>query len=726
MRKIWARGGISGLLLSIALPCVAAQRRTKPHRTVSGHTLVRAPLTPRERAEQLLDRFTYGPRPGEIDRVLAQGENSWFEQQLHPSLVPDAALDRRLADLPTVAMTPAEALAAFPDRHQVTQVADGRAAVPTDPLQRAVMEVLVARLDAAKDRKKPDGTVQVAPEMTAERRSAEKSRERDLAARYASDLLALPAGQRMAALIALPIADRVALTETGNLPPEERQQLIKDLPPREREAIQAMTAGANSSVVLSRELPEARMLRDILSERQLQTVMTDLWFNHFNVTLEKGADRWYTATYEREAIRPHALGKFSDLLLATATSPAMMVYLDNLQSIGPDSVANGVHPDRPNSARGTKGLNENYGREVMELHTVGVDGGYTQADVASLAAILTGWGVDRPQDGGGFLFEPKRHEPGSKAWFGYCLTDEGKATKLPPNGAATCERATGPATAASMQQGIAALKLLAASPQTAHAIAHTLAQYFVADTPPPALVNRLTQVYITSDGDITAMLRALVSSSEFNSRQYFHSKVKTPVEFLASAYRSTATDPQNVGAIVNVARTMGMPVYGALPPTGYYLTAEQWMNSTALVDRLNFAYQLSSGKLPHQAFDGSRVLAAGLLASHSLPTGMERSIAVQNAVARPAILHASSAVESADASGLKTAPVTTGIALATQLLAEVVTGGPVSASTTRLIETQVGLESASRDSHVASTADTATSVNLIVGLLLGSPEFQLR
>ena len=193
----------------------------------------------------------------------------------------------------------------------------------------------------------------------------------------------------------------------------------------------------------------------------------------------KDSDQWYTTSYERDVIRKNALGTFRDLLLATAQSPAMMVYLDNFLSIGPDSLANGVDPKKPNAKRGNKGLNENYGREVMELHTVGVNGGYTQADVTALSAILTGWGVDRPRQGGPFVFDQKRHEPGDKQWFGHTIK-EGRNADGTPNG---------------MAEGLEALNILAASPQTAHFISYMLAQKFVADKPPAALVDRLAKVY---------------------------------------------------------------------------------------------------------------------------------------------------------------------------------------------------------------------------------------
>ncbi len=769
MRKLRISIGIAGVLLGGAGCSAVAQGKAKIQPAPIHRGPALTPLSPRERVEQLLDRFTYGPRPGEIDRVMAQGGASWLEQQLNPAVIPDPVFTRRLAEYPAIGMSPQQALMVFPDRQQVKAVADGRDSMPADPLQRAVMEVQLTKLDDRAEKKQANGeiapgagTVTAAKPTSAMPVAAagapgslrvteekqDKADARETAARLAGVLLGMPKDQRMAAIIAMPVRDRIALTGNGNLPQAERQTLLKNFVPREREAFVAMGSGVNSSGAIGIELAQARVLRDILSERQLETLMTDLWFNHFNVSLDKGPDRWYTASYEREAIRPHALGKFSDLLLATATSPAMMVYLDNLESVGPDSAANGG--DRPVGNKGPRGLNENYGREVMELHTVGVNGGYTQADVTALAAILTGWGVEQPQQGGPFAFTPRRHEPGAKAWFGYCLAEDGTVSKLPAHDAAGCTAEAaggGPATQASMQQGIVALKLLAASPQTAHAVAGTLAQYFVADTPPPALVDRLTQTYLATGGDIKAMLRAIVDSPEFNSRQYFRTKVKTPIEFLASAYRSTATDPTNPEAIVNQAKVMGMPLYRALPPTGYYLTADQWMNSTALVDRLNFAYLLSGGKVPNQPFDGSHVLAMGLLDSASLPVEEPGRLPVEETGPKreKAMLH-TTAVESAGA-GTPALPVNAGTQFATQLLGQMVTGGPVSQKTSRLIEAQVTADRATNgefnrveasgvrqsgngksgtglDGAGANAA--SQEMNLIVGLLLGSPEFQRR
>ena len=645
---------------------------------------VLTPLSPRERVQQLLDRFTFGPTPGQVDRVLAQGEEPWLTQQMQPGTVPDGALTQRLKEYPTVAMTPAQAIAIFPDRPQINAVADNREEPPNDPLLQAVFDVQYAKLMQERDRKKADGTTAPPPEPTDAEKAAQHKLDQASASRIFGELFALPKDQRMKFILASSVHDRILLTTNGNLTPDQRNHLFAEFTPREREAFVAMSGQVSSSGNLINELAQARVLRDILSERQLEAVMTAFWFNHFNVYAPKDSDQWYTASYERDVIRAHALGSFRDLLLATAQSPAMMVYLDNWLSIGPDSLANGVNPQNPRSKKGSKGLNENYGREVMELHTVGVNGGYTQADVTSLASILTGWGVDSPNDGGAFQFDYKRHEPGAKLWYGYILDDNGAVTKLDPHrpvSAAQLAPGSAAATPDSVKQGLAALNILAAAPQTAHFISYLLAQHFVADDPPPALVERLQKVFLNSQGDIKAVLRALIASPEFNSRQYFHTKVKTPEEYVASAFRATATDPQNPGALVNELSTMGMPLYRALPPTGYYLTADQWMNSTALVDRLNFAYQLTNGRFANQSFDASRVVALGLL----------------------------SAPQSAAASGTQ---------VALHVLESTMIGAPVSAQTNQLIDRQLAQQPPS-----AAPADT---LNLLTALVMGSPEFQLR
>jgi uncharacterized protein (DUF1800 family) len=504
-----------------------------------------------------------------------------------------------------------------------------------------------------------------------------------------------------------------------------------------------MQSDVNASYRIGEELAQAKMVRAVLSERQLQEVMTDFWFNHFNVYLPKDSDQWYTTAYERDVIRRNALGKFGDLLVATAESPAIMVYLDNWLSIGPDSLANGLNPANPKSKPGNKGLNENYGREIMELHTVGVNGGYTQADVTNLAAILTGWSVDRPYQAGPFQFDPKKHEPGTKTWLGHSIGsgpafviqgESGGAAKpvkaAPGLDMSMGEMAMGGAPAGpeqravalasapgneGMKEGLEALTLLARSPQTAHFISWKIAQRFVADDPPPALVDRMAKTFLASDGDIKAVLRALVASPEFNSKKYFRNKVKTPMEFLASAYRTTLTDPSNPGALVNTMRQMGMELYHALPPTGYYITADKWMNTSALVDRLNFAYQLTNGKFANQKFDAPKVLAMGLLSEHA-PALMAG--AGGGAPNTPRAAYAE-AMMTAEVSSM-TPPVTpAGTEVALRVLESTLIGGEVSAQTNQLIKKQIDL---------ANQQNTSPSdmLNLLTALVMGSPEFQVR
>ena len=693
------------------------------------------PLTERERALQVLDRFTFGARPGDVDHVLAVGADKWFEQQLNPVAIKDPALDRRLGDFPTLNMTPEQALTLFPDRGTIQRVADGKQPMPVDPMLAAMYEVQVAKLRREEAARKTDPSGNLPPEPSDAEKAADKQQGQITAARIAGELYAMAKNQRMAALIAMPVEDRIAFT--SNVNGDQKNLLMADFNPREREIFLGMAAGVGAQYQIGQELAQAKMVRAILSERQLQEVMTDFWFNHFNIYIAKDSDQWYTTSYERDVIRKNALGKFGDLLLATAQSPAMMVYLDNWLSIGPDSLANGVNPANPRSKPGNKGLNENYGREIMELHTVGVDGGYTQADVTNLSAILTGWTVNQPYQAGEFQFDPKRHEPGSKVWLGHrigtgqtfvpqggsAINAELAARTAPAMddsmdammmGGGTGQRAAALASApgnAGMKEGLEALNLLAHSPQTAHFISWKIAQRFVADDPPPALVDRMAQTFLSSDGDIKAVLRTLVASPEFNSRKYFRNKVKTPMEFLASAYRTTLTDPSNPGALVNTIKNMGMQLYYALPPTGYYITADHWMNSSALLDRLNFAYQLTNGKFANQKFDAPKIVALGLMS--------EQALAPQVASAP-----STRAGGYTDATWTVSAPAaqaatTSGTEITLKVLESTLIGGEVSSQTNELIHKQIA------DASQQNTAP-GDMLNLLTALVMGSPEFQVR
>jgi uncharacterized protein (DUF1800 family) len=302
---------------------------------------------------------------------------------------------------------------------------------------------------------------------------------------------------------------------------------------------------------MASEAAEARLLRAIESPRQLEEVMVDFWYNHFNVFAGKGQDRALVASYERDAIRPHVFGSFRQMLGATARHPAMLFYLDNwISKAG--------------------GLNENYARELMELHTLGVDGGYTQKDVTELARMLTGW-TYAPRREARFVFDPRRHDNGSKTWLGKPVTVRGVA------------------------EGEYALDVLAAHPSTARHISRKLAQYFVADRPPPALVERMAQSWSASNGDIRSVLRTLFASQEFMDQQYAGAKFKTPYQYVVSASRAAGMPMTEAKPLVGILNRLGMPLYGCQTPDGYKNTEEAWLNPDGLSRRISYALALSAG-----------------------------------------------------------------------------------------------------------------------------------
>lgn len=322
------------------------------------------------------------------------------------------------------------------------------------------------------------------------------------------------------------------------------------------------------------EAREARLMRAVTSPRQLEEVMVDLWLDHFNVFADKGLDLLWIGAFERQAIRPHALGRFADLLRATARHAAMLFYLDNWESLGPASPAARGKPGR--------GLNENYARELMELHTLGVDGGYGQADVVALARILTGWTIhrgterDRPLAPGaptGFFFDAKRHEPGDKTLLGRVIRAAGEA------------------------EGEAALDLLAHHPSTARHVATRLVRRLVSDTPDPALVQQVAQRFLETRGDIRETLRAIVRSPTFWDAATIGAKFKTPLRFVVSAVRATGVTVRNWQPLIGALARQGMPLYGCLTPDGWADTRAAWLNPDAMTQRLAFATALAAGQL---------------------------------------------------------------------------------------------------------------------------------
>ena len=336
----------------------------------------------------------------------------------------------------------------------------------------------------------------------------------------------------------------------------------------------AMPGEMNAPRFIILELQQARLLRAVHSQRQLYEVMVDFWNNHFNIFAAKGADRWLTTAYDRDTIRPHALGKFRDLLLATAQSPAMLFYLDNWLSVSP----NGAVARLAANAR-RRGINENYAREIMELHTLGVDGGYTQQDVREVARCFTGWTLVRPRGDAEFRFEPRLHDQGGKTVLG---------TRIVAGGG--------------MDDGTKVIDLLARHPSTARFIATKLSRRFVADDPPASLVSRAAEAFRRSDGDIRTVIRSIVESPEFYSPEAYRAKVKKPLEYVASALRVTGADTKVTPQLLRYLGRMGEPLFLAQPPTGYPDAGTSWVSPDMLLTRMNFATDLVGNRL-----DGARV-----------------------------------------------------------------------------------------------------------------------
>jgi uncharacterized protein (DUF1800 family) len=356
------------------------------------------------------------------------------------------------------------------------------------------------------------------------------------------------------------------------LTPAERQQLAAGMTPQQKEVLLAL---AEPNRVVTEELQEEKLIRAVYSDRQLEEVMTTFWSNHFNIYLRKNGEMpWYLATYERDVIRPHAMGRFEDLLVAVAHSPAMLVYLDNQQSIGPHSVAAMRAGANPNQKKFSPGLNENYARELMELHTVGVNGGYSQQDVVELAKVLTGWGTETKQQGYGFEFNARRHEPGTKVVLGQKIEEKGEA------------------------EGMEVLHILANSPATARFLSTKLAMEFVSDAPPKPLIDRMTKTYLKTHGDIRQVLSTMFRSPEFWSGDAYRAKLKTPLEFVVSSLRGTDADVENATALGAALDRLGMPLYGVQQPNGYSLKADPWLGAEALLARMNFALALTVNRMP--------------------------------------------------------------------------------------------------------------------------------
>jgi uncharacterized protein (DUF1800 family) len=576
MKATLARRAVALLaLLTLVAPLLvlsaSAQRQT-PARA--------ARLSEEQRILHVLNRLGYGARPGDVERVRAMGLDNYIKQQLHPESIQDTVAEAKVEHLPSLKMTTPELYAKYPQPAALLRQLERRGELP--PELAAVMEA----------RKKGNA----APGVGVDAAKAGDDRA-----------MAMPVDEATV---------KDALKDKGNN--NEARRAMRDY---------LLKNNLQSPQRLVAELQSSRILRAVYSERQLQEVLVDFWENHFNVFAQKGADRWLLVAYDRDTIRPNTLAKFKDLLTATAQSPAMLFYLDNFQSVSPNASGNNrlngqrpgqnrpffdmlmgrrannrrareMNPGQPGEMprqqqqqaapkRMKRGINENYARELMELHTLGVDGGYTQKDVQEVARCFTGWTIMDPRGyrsaalGGGemragqFYFNARQHDDGEKIVLGH---------KIPAGGGS--------------KDGLMVLDILAHHPSTAKFIATKLARRFVADNPSPALVERVAAAFTKSDGDIRETLRALFASPEFNSPEAYRAKIKTPFELTISSIRTLGGETNGSPAIHGWIARMGEPLYGFQAPTGYPDAAENWVNTGALLERLNFGLALASNRIP--------------------------------------------------------------------------------------------------------------------------------
>ena len=740
-----------------------------------------------QRVLHALNRMTFGPRPGDIAAVEKMGVNKWFEMQLNPGKIDDSALDARLEQYPATLLPLAELQRKYPSPGELRALMDGKLPMPTDPAERAMVKDQIAFYAMAQERKgkiseaqvqaglegqatpkkkgsaadastpSPDTTASGStpdPQLSRKTRKAQiqagqaalgdtagvgdsnttgaagdggmaGGQKRMSANDMASDPMAgreLPAEQRISqdavmgvlnmapaerlqAIMAMPPRDLVRFR--ASLSPEQAAHWTDGFTPLQRETLMALPGSLR---MVGLESMESRLDRDIYSNRQLEAVMTDFWLNHFNVYSAKNQNEPYLLpSYERETIRPNALGKFEDLLVATAESPAMLQYLDNFKSDGPNSPRS-LRVQQAQARFGasgngklkqiSSGLNENYGREIMELHTLGVGGGYTQADVTNVSKVFTGWTIDKPYTGGGFVFDPSRHEPGSKVVLGKTIREGGE------------------------KEGLEVLHMLATSPSTAHFVSTKLAVRFVADDPPAALVDRMAAAFLKSDGDIKVVLRMMFNSPEFWAPTTYRAKVKTPLEFVVSAVRASDLQVERTQALVASLGKLGMPLYGMQTPNGYGWKQSDWVNTGALVSRMNFSLVMADDRIP-----GTRTEWTTLLGENPQGTpGLKPAAYV-------------------------TGPVTESAEVKEKRLEMILLGQPVSDRTRQTVLTQStsedmasqaeaqfdlggkggkgqqyrkGMDKAQKALDKSGTAPDDPQAAIIAGLLLGSPEFQKR
>ena len=532
-------------------PALARKKKATPP-VIAPPPVVRS-MTPDEKVLHALNRFAFGPRPGDVQRVQQMGLSNWIDAQLHPgSIAESSELESRLQRLDTLGMSTEEMIEKYPPNNTIRQMVNGKVPWPADGDTRMIVQHIADRY------RNKVGIPTDQPEPTFDQVLAK------LAPAQQQVLQSGKPAEKVTLLASLPVQQQYDVVTT--MPGGQRQAIYAAAPQPLRRRMQLF---GSPQQVVNQDLADAKILRAVYSNRQLNEVLTDFWYNHFNVFVDKGADRYMVTAYERDAIRPFVLGKFKDLLLATAQSPAMLFYLDNFQSVRSD-----IDNKNPNAKRTKRGLNENYGRELMELHTLGVDGGYTQKDVTEVARCFTGWTIRDPRYGGGFEFREKQHDPGEKVVLG---------VRIPAGGG--------------IEDGYKIIDILAHHPATAHFISRSLAIRFVSDNPAQSLVDRMSAAFLNSDGDLRKVMQTMIESPEFWGQNVYRAKIKSPFEMLASALRATNANIDFTNALSNQLNQLGEPLYRKVEPTGYSNKSSEWMNSASLLGRMNFALNLTSNKV---------------------------------------------------------------------------------------------------------------------------------
>ncbi|HEV7857932.1 MAG TPA: DUF1800 domain-containing protein [Pyrinomonadaceae bacterium] len=702
MRRALALVSIFSLLAGTFLAGASAQQRARQNR-----------LGEDQRMLHVLNRAGFGARPGDVERVRALGLDRYIEQQLHPETLSDAVAEAKVQNLDALKMTTAELYEKFPQPGRLF--------------------------------KQMERQGKLSPELAALRENKGKGAAE---AGAQSPGMASKEGDASAAMMTADGASKTNAAAAPSKVDDNGQAAGKNKEYRQAVRDYYLQNDLRLPQQMVAQLQASRILRAVYSERQLQEAMVDFWTNHFNVFADKGADKWLLVSYDRDTIRPNAMGKFYDLLLATAQSPAMLFYLDNFQSVSPNAQsgmgrnrglqggsqqqrpfldmmmrrrgiagpdirpnAGGAGANMPQQAqaqtpqpkRAKRGINENYARELMELHTLGVDGGYTQKDVQEVARCFTGWTIFAPRGAGGggggkmedagkFYFNPRLHDEGEKLVLGH---------KIPAGGG--------------LKDGLMVLDILAHHPATAKHLAFQLSQRFVSDNPSPALVERVANAYTKSGGDVRETLRAIFTSPEFNAPEAYRAKIKQPFELTVSAIRALGGETNGGPALQQWVSRMGQPLYGYQTPNGYADMAEAWVNTGALLERLNFCLALAGNRINGTRVDLSRFAAgaslSGPINSSTLADQSRILDRFINVILQGEVSQGTRETLLKQLAQQTTAPPNT-------------TEMDKTDKTDKVDGTRVGPRAARREMARNDAASGNPEVTRIVGLILGSPEFQ--